>query len=315
MTVYDVFNGDADGICALVQLRRADPRSEARCITGVKRDIALLEKIEPSAGDILTVLDISMKRNGKALRRLLNAGADVFYVDHHNPGDIPDHSLLDAVIDTRPTSCTALIVNTILENKYRAWAVTAAFGDNFPAQARDLGQDLPLETLQDLGTLINYNAYGGQIDDLHFHPKTLYEALVRYETPMAFLQGAPEIYQTLKSGYQDDLRRAKSAQVIDNSKAGQILNLGSGAAVRRISGVYGNGLVYENTSVAHAILTEIDGGFLVSVRAPLENRIGADTLCLQFETGGGRAAAAGINVLPAGELDRFIAAFRTQFTR
>jgi len=36
MAYYDVFNGDADGICALHQLRLAEPR-EATLVTGVKR--------------------------------------------------------------------------------------------------------------------------------------------------------------------------------------------------------------------------------------------------------------------------------------
>ena len=44
MTDYDVFNGDADGICALVQLRHAEPRN-AQLITGVKRDISLLKQV------------------------------------------------------------------------------------------------------------------------------------------------------------------------------------------------------------------------------------------------------------------------------
>lgn len=41
----DVFNGDADGICALIQLRLANP-VESQLITGVKRDIALLQKLK-----------------------------------------------------------------------------------------------------------------------------------------------------------------------------------------------------------------------------------------------------------------------------
>ena len=41
MTRYDVFNGDADGICSLLQLRLAAP-CDAVLVTGVKRDIALL---------------------------------------------------------------------------------------------------------------------------------------------------------------------------------------------------------------------------------------------------------------------------------
>jgi hypothetical protein len=51
------------------------------------------------------------------------------------------------------------------------------------------------------------------------------------------------------------------------------------------------------------------GHYVVSVRAPLANKTGADTLCLRFETGGGRKAAAGINVLPEGRLDDFARAF------
>lgn len=58
---YDIFNGDADGICALIQLRLAKPRN-ASLITGIKRDIQLLTKINAQAGDQLTVLDISMQK-------------------------------------------------------------------------------------------------------------------------------------------------------------------------------------------------------------------------------------------------------------
>jgi len=55
------------------------------------------------------------------------------------------------------------------------------------------------------------------------------------------------------------------------------------------------------------------GGYLISVRAPLENKIGADLLCSSFETGGGRAAAAGINHLPAEQLPLFIEKFAAQY--
>ncbi len=46
MAQIDVFNGDADGICALTQLRNAEPL-ESTLITGVKRDIALVAKASP----------------------------------------------------------------------------------------------------------------------------------------------------------------------------------------------------------------------------------------------------------------------------
>ena len=48
---------------------------------------------------------------------------------------------------------------------------------------------------------------------------------------------------------------------------------------------------------------------MVSVRAPLNNKKGADQICRQFPTGGGRAAAAGINNLAASDLAKFTDVF------
>jgi hypothetical protein len=64
------------------------------------------------------------------------------------------------------------------------------------------------------------------------------------------------------------------------------------------------------THAAHAVLSENNDNTLrISVRAPLENRRDADTLCKLFPTGGGRAAAGGINSLPAEQLDNFLEKF------
>ena len=159
MTDYDVFNGDADGIISLVQLRRAEPKTATTLVTGRKRDINLLDRVKTSKGDHVTVLDISMRSNGDDLRRILKEGAQVFYTDHHNPGDIPHHDNLTSIIDTSPEMCTAMLIDACLAGEYRAWAVTAAFGDNFPALAKRkaAGFDLPLTKLERLGTLVNYN--------------------------------------------------------------------------------------------------------------------------------------------------------------
>ena len=75
-----VFNGDADGICALQQLRLAEPRlgmaarsgaarggvpgGEDVLITGVKRDIALLVRVQARGADLCTVLDVSLDVTG-----------------------------------------------------------------------------------------------------------------------------------------------------------------------------------------------------------------------------------------------------------
>ncbi|MFZ8890176.1 MAG: DHH family phosphoesterase, partial [Pseudomonadales bacterium] len=73
MARYDVFNGDADGICALLQLRLAMP-AESTLITGVKRDIDLLKQVAAGPGDEITVLDVSMDTNRAALDAALAAG-------------------------------------------------------------------------------------------------------------------------------------------------------------------------------------------------------------------------------------------------
>ncbi len=315
MRVFDVFNGDADGIISLVQLRRADPRPGAELITGRKRDIALLERVNVKSGDNVTVLDVSMRTNADALRRILNDGANVFYVDHHNPGDIPAHENLQAIIDTSPETCTAVLVDACLKGQYRAWAITAAFGDNFPkiAQQMSEGYDLPLDQLERLGILINYNGYGASVSDLHFDPADLFRHLAPFDTPMQFLEQKPEIFSKLSEGYDADMAHAKNAKVVEETDRGLVLELSDCAASRRVSGVYGNKLAQDNPSRAHAILTRSQGSYVVSVRAPLSARSGADELCLKFPTGGGRAAAAGINALPFDQLEEFIDAFNLQF--
>jgi len=76
---------------------------------------------------------------------------------------------------------------------------------------------------------------------------------------------------------------------------------------RRISGVFGNQLANQHPGRAHAILSHHkDGGYVVSVRAPLNNKTGADELCKEFPAGGGRKGAAGINHLPVEQLSHFI---------
>ena len=84
MKNIDVFNGDADGICALIQLRLTHP-ADSTLVTGIKRDIQLLKKVSAKKGDKVTVLDISIAKNTEDLQKLLSDGVSVFYVDHHMP--------------------------------------------------------------------------------------------------------------------------------------------------------------------------------------------------------------------------------------
>ena len=319
MSDFDVFNGDADGICSLVQMRLSEPR-DAALVTGVKRKIDLLSEIDAGAGDRVTVLDVSMKTNGDALRRILEAGASVFYADHHMPGDIPEHPGLDAHIDTSSETCTALIVDAYLGGVHRGWAVTAAFGDNFPSAARKAAEPLELgeedlNRLERLGILINYNGYGASLEDLYYKPADLFLQLVPFATPAAFMAENADVFARLDQGYEDDMLHARGATALKQSDKISALLMPNAPASRRVSGVFGNALAQENPNRAHAILTDKgDGGYLVSVRAPISNREGAGELCGSFETGGGRAAAAGINHLPEADVDRFIEAFEAAYS-
>lgn len=317
MHYFDVFNGDADGICALHQIRLAKPL-KSTLVTGVKRDISLLKQVQAEADDQVLVLDISLDKNREDLSRLLQAGAEIRYFDHHFAGDIPEDSKLQTFINTDPNTCTSLLVDEYLNHKHLPWAVTAAFGDNLHASAitaaKPLGlSDQQLEKLKLLGTCINYNGYGSSLDDLIFTPEDLYRNISHYVDPFEFIE-TDSNYQQLVSGYKEDLTHAELCKPTHHTNSHNLTILPNEKWARRVSGVYANTLATDNPDRAHAMLTEQDGGsFLVSVRAPLNNKTGADELCRQFETGGGRKAAAGINKLPANDYDLFLEKFTQAF--
>jgi oligoribonuclease NrnB/cAMP/cGMP phosphodiesterase (DHH superfamily) len=76
----------------------------------------------------------------------------------------------------------------------------------------------------------------------------------------------------------------------------------------------GNDLAKQFPDRAHALLVDMgDGHHRVSVRAPYNRKDGADELCRQFPSGGGRKAAAGINALAQDALADFIERFNLQF--
>lgn len=315
MADFDVFNGDADGICALAQLRQAEPRN-SQLVTGVKRDISLLKQVHARAGDRVAVLDISMEKNLAALEELLHSGATVFYVDHHQPGSIPSHPQLQAIIDESPRLCTSLLVNRHLDDAYGLWAITGAFGDNLRQSALALGAKLSttspdLQQLENLGIYINYNGYGTQLEDLHFHPADLYRALSPYGNPLEFMDAERETFQRLETGYRQDMSQAAALRPEVLGAGSAVYLMPDATWCRRVSGVFGNSLANDQPTRAHAILTRHPGGgFVVSVRAPLENPTGAGELCQRFPTGGGRSGAAGINQLPETLLGEFIDAFQ-----
>ena len=316
MTIfYDVFNGDADGICALHQLRLVEPR-DSILITGAKRDIALLERVDADSGDVVTVLDISLARNFAALDRLLDRGVACRYFDHHFAGPIPAHPRLQAFIDTTPDVCTSLLVDRYLEGRERVWAVVAAFGDNLEAAARDAAamlnlNELQLAQLQGLGECINYNAYGPSVADLHYHPAELYQILSGYSDPFQFITGEP-VYEVLRVARADDLFRAGEVSAALATAHCAVFVLPDAAWSRRVNGAFVNQLAVAFPDRAHAVLVADAAGYMVSVRSPIATPDGADTVCRGFG-GGGRAGAAGIDALPGRDYARFVTAFEQAY--
>lgn len=307
---FDVFNGDADGICALQQLRLVQPRT-ATLVTGVKRDIALLARVPAQAGDTVTVLDVSLDRNRAALLALLARDVEVEYFDHHHAGEVPSHPRLHARIVTAAGTCTSLLVDRHVGGRQRAWAIVGAFGDNLPEPASALARTQGLvaddvQALRRLGEAINYNAYGDDLQDVLVPPAELFGRLHPYADPLEFLAREP-VAAALVARCGEDLACADAhATPLPQPGAWQLPDV---AWARRVSGSFANVLSQREPDRAHAVLRPAQGGgWLVSVRAPRTQPREADALCRSFG-GSGRAAAAGIDRLPADRLEAFLAAF------
>lgn len=315
---YDVFNGDADGICSLHQLRLAEPVSDAVLVTGVKRDIGLLNRIKDIGHSTITVLDISMQVNRDPLLELLGNQNQIIYIDHHFAGEIPDSPHLTTHIQPQADRCTSLIVDELLGGKYRLWAICAAFGDNLHPVATSAATELSLSAekttqLREIGELLNYNGYGAQLEDLYFTPDYLYQAVKKYRDPFDFYFESHTL-KTLRTGFDNDMGLALGQNVFASKGDNRVYRFPDSPWSRRVSGVFANKMAWENPAGAHAMITENNDGTLrISVRAPLADKRDADVLCRSFPSGGGRAAAAGINALPENQLGEFIDRFNATY--
>ncbi|TWC38556.1 single-stranded DNA-specific DHH superfamily exonuclease [Pseudomonas sp. SJZ079] len=321
MSDYFVFNGDADGLCALQQLHLAEaPR--ATLVTGVKRDIALLRRVQAGRGERVTVLDLSHAQNHDDVQRLLRDGASLRYFDHHFAGELPQHARFESYIDSAAEVCTSALVNRYLDGRHPRWAVVGAFGDAMPRLAQALaqgqGQRLTageLARLEQLGRYLNYNAYGESLADLHFDPAALAEALAPFADPLDFIRASP-VFAALREGYAADMRKAATLVAEREVAGARLFRLPDAAWARRVSGVLANELLRQRPEQALALLSPLSsGGFSVSLRVPASHDLGADDFCRRFATGGGRKRAAGINLLPEVGLEPFASAFEAAFAR
>jgi len=319
MTHFYVFNGDADGLCALQQIRLHTAPCSGDLVSGVKRDVDLLRRVNAVNGDTIDVFDISLNVNREALLQLLENGARIRYFDHHYAGSIPSHPNFMSYIDGSIEVCTSVLVDRYCGGRFHSWAIAAAFGDNLQRVALTMAKAACLDTetistLQQLGKYLNYNAYGETVSDLHFDPLDLAELLRPFEHAVDFARNSA-VYSALATGYENDMSLIRQLKPVLHVSGATIFELPETDWARRAVGEFANERVREHPANALAVLApKACGNFMVSVRVPASNTVGADVFCRRFATGGGRTLAGGINHLLNDDVHAFIAAFSDCFT-
>ena len=272
------YNGDADGICSMVQWGLVYG-IEGKRITGVKRDIELLERVSPNPDDEIIVMDISLARNHARAVELSSQGFDITWFDHHLAGDPID--AIATHIDTSSDVCTARIVEKFL-GVDSDWAQVALHGDGLSVHSSK-------PEFKELGELLNYNGYGADLSDLHFHPDELLLLCLQAKTPQKFMD--TQAFMTLKNGFESDLSNAKN---IEPSNGYYLLP--NEAWARRVVGVMAH-RINESGDGPHVIAIDKGETLQVSIRGSE----GIGELCKMFG-GGGRATAGGIDALPKSEI-------------
>jgi hypothetical protein len=309
---YDVCHGDADGLSAAVQWRLAVP-GPVRLITGLKRQIALVQMVPVAHASEVNVFDLAMSRNEAALTALLAMGVRVRWFDHHAAHHWPEHSRLEVYWQNNPQICTSLLVDQVLAGRFRAWAWVGAYGDHVPQALPDAARLMGLDAAQAavlsrLGTLINYNAYGDTLADVCVPPAALYASMCRYADPWQWAVATPWLAQIARQ-YAQDHQRARAVPVHRCGPRVRMVVLPKERWAARVMGSLANELADQAPDMAHVVLKPIATGrcYRVSVRAPLAAAYGADALCVRMG-GSGRCAAAGIDALPEAVLPELMAA-------
>jgi hypothetical protein len=315
-----LFNGDADGIISQHIAGLSGMTPDGR-ITGLKREIALLQRVSGDDNQDIYVFDINLDTNRPALERLLeNPTIRIFWYDHHEPGPIPTHPNLKTRIQNTRGTCTALLAHAAFPGADPRWAAMAAYGDNIPQAAAALIAPLGLgadaaETLREAGELLNYNAHGETPADVLFQPLEVAGRMSAFRDPLRFLRDSGLI-EPLRGQMREDEKRLADLRPErapeGRERGAQLFRLPPEAWARRLGSTFASRAALAEPGRAIATLQELrDGFFQVSIRAPRDRKDAADaaTLALEFPTGGGRALAAGINRLPADQVEVFARRF------
>ena len=302
---YDFFNGDADGMISLHQFRMYCPANTIKH-TGIKRDIDLLRYAAGLHDTKLYVFDLSLESNETHVSHALANGNKLVWFDHHTPGALLDHENIKCYIDTDPNVCTSWLVDQYIDGMHRPWTIAGAYGDNLHELAKKINPsftDERMSMLKMLGETLNYSGYGNTEADLISHPLETYKDMSKYEDPIEYVNKSG-LFDKIHQQFERDTSEMESSEVLYSVDCGDIILLPDTTASVRCSGIHSNKLATQNPDKAYIILTNKDGGYKASIRAPLNAPRGASKLAKQVDTGGGREKAAGINYMPLDSLDR-----------
>lgn len=314
-----VFNGDADGLCAqhILFLELGAPVLR---VTGLKRDIELLDRVPLLPGVHVHALDISLKRNLGALPRLLGQGnMHVTWYDHHEPGEPGRHPRLSLRVNQAPETCTAAIVDAAFGRRHPLWAAMAAFGDGMPATGSGLASAggasaHEAQALRRAGVLLNYNAYGEQPGDQLIPAADLALRMETYDSALDFCWDA-SVFAPLAGQFEADRDAFQALTALVDLPGAKAYVVPEAPFARRYAATWANERAEERPGEALAVLNALPGGaYRISLRAPRgAGRVPpASGLAAEFG-GGGRNLAAGIDALPAADLERFAMRFGDYF--
>lgn len=315
MKYYDIFNGDADGLISLHQYRMFFPK-KSKPISGVKRDVKLLRHVLNVKKSIITVFDISHRSNADYVESILSNSNKITWFDHHEADYYRPGNNFRMNLDSDPNCCTSWLVDQYIDGAHRPWTLAAAYGDNMDSLVERINpafSEHTLKVLKEVGQTLNYNGYGNTIEDLNADPVDVYNDMKQYESPFKYKRDS-ELYGMIHAQMLKDAADLASSDILYNDTNIDVVLLPDTKAAVRYSGIYSNQLTTDNPNKAFAVLTRVEGGYRVSIRAPKNAPVGASAVALQFATGGGREKAAGINLLPVDEYDKFVGALQKQFS-
>jgi hypothetical protein len=308
----DICIGDANGLCSLLQWRLHQPK-QSSTLALLGRESRLDGLIQASPGDDVLLCDIPMQANRSTLMQLLDSGAQIQYLSHQIGEESLWHPQLQYIEDAPQDSCTSLMVDRILDGKYRQWALVGAYGKRCNASADKLASSVGLPAherarLRELGELINYNACSVDGQNACIPPVDLYSLMSGYQQAMDFLQ-SESVASELESVRREDLERAEQIAPYWQDAHASVYVLPDTPWAHRVAGGLGTHLSANEPTRAHAFLRPAANGcFMTRVHAARNNPNGGLTFTdAQADDDCQRAWV--IEHLPDQEIDHFISAF------